>query len=141
MKTILVFFVIAVVPFVSNAQKPPKNAKQIILTVDSTKSQEATVKEFVSYLNDRSYEVENYNKDLGLITTKGKDIKFWQLRLSVFIQDNKIKITGTAFASMLGMEQSWPVENKGSLGSVFVHTWRETNETALNFPHSKIEYR
>ncbi|SEI46338.1 hypothetical protein SAMN04487995_0938 [Dyadobacter koreensis] len=141
MKAFLFFFVVTIFPFVSNAQKPPKNAKQIILTVDSTKSQETTVKEFVSYLNDRSYEIDNYNKDLGLVTTKGKEVKFWQLRLSVFIENNKIKITGTAFTSMLGIESYWPVENKGSLGSVFVHTWRETNETALNFPHSMIEYR
>jgi len=139
MKYLYLFLLIAI-PFLCQAQEAPKNSKQIIITIDSTKTQEVIVKDFVSYLTRNGYEIDGYNKDLNLITTKGKDVKFWQMRLSIFIDGDKLKFAGTAYAGLYGHNSSWVIENKGSMGSVYVHTWREMNTIANGFPHSSVEY-
>jgi len=128
------------IPLLCSAQNPPKNVKKIVLTLSDSTSRDITVKKLVKYLSDNGYEIDRYDKDLDLITTKEKDIKFWQMRLSVYLEENKIKISGKAMGSALGVSSSWDVENKGSMGSVFVHTWREMNTITLGFPHSSVEY-
>jgi len=138
MKYLIALFLL--LPIIGHSQKPLSNAKKIVLTLEQGQTTESTVKQLVAYLTNNGYEIDHYDKDLGLLTTKEKDIKFWQMRLSIYLEENKIKISGKAFGSALGVSSSWDVENKGSMGSVFVHTWREMNTIALGFPHSSIEY-
>jgi len=140
MKKILLVAVILCIGNIAIAQKPLKHAKQIVVTLNTEKDQQGIVKDLVSYLTRRGYEIDTYNKDLNLLTTKGKEIKFWHLRLSIFIEDKTLRFTGAAYAEMLGTSSTWTVENKGSLGDVYVNTWREMNEVATGLPATAVNY-
>jgi len=140
MKKLLLIGLVLCIGNIAIAQKPPRNAKQIVVTLNSEKDQQGIVRDIVSYLTRRGYEIDTYNKDLNLLTTKGKEIKFWHLRLSIFIEDKTVRFTGAAYAEMLGTSSTWTVENKGALGDVYVNTWREMNEVATGLPYSTIQY-
>lgn len=121
------------------AQKAPRYAKSITITIDTTSGRKATINNIASYLLSKNYEIDLINHDLGLVQTKDATLKFshWRHRISANLIGDKLRFTGKAVVD----DTPFDIENKGSLGSLQVHAFRKLQEVALGYQHSEMKYQ
>jgi len=121
------------------AQDIPKNAKSIIITIAPAEF-ELTYKAVAKHLIDNGFSIANSDKDIGLINTERKVVKWaWEVRISTSINGNKIKFTGKQF--LPGWDNSEKeIRYYGSSGAMFKTCFGEVDRVAKSFPNIAVEY-
>jgi hypothetical protein len=118
----------------------PRGTKQVILTVSDSHSSKEIVSGITAYLMDQGYEIDEVDRETGLIQTKDKNLKFaWSTRFTFLILGNKIRVRGKVIME-LADNAARDIENKGSLGDAYVYSFRELVRITNQLPHESVEY-
>lgn len=124
------------------AQIAPRNSKAIKLNVGEGKLKDDLYFEVSKFLMEKGYEIGKSDKELGLIQTEERSVSYWLSRFSITVSDGFVLFRGKAINEIPGMNTRSlkDIENKGSLGNMYVKTWQDMDEFARSFPHNSVEY-
>ncbi|WP_026629870.1 hypothetical protein [Dyadobacter alkalitolerans] len=138
MMRILAFLVLLTISKLS-AQDPPKNAKVIIVSTDTTQLTDV-YRALARHLIDQGYALAKTDKELGLINTERKAVKgSIELRILTSIRRKEVHFTGKHFLSRFDKSES-DIVNFGMRGSLNKITFNELDKVAKSLPNVSVRY-
>ncbi|MCZ8356181.1 MAG: hypothetical protein O9340_15685 [Cyclobacteriaceae bacterium] len=150
MRTKIILFIISFITFnLTNAQNNiavPKGAKEIIIKNELTKIENG--EQLVNTLLENSYEIADYNKELGTVKTSLKTHKSASYYFYIRYSDNQIVLKGMFkpnYSISIGSVQTEPtfydIENRGMKNSEMKETFNRMLEFSNKLKSENVDYK